>query len=252
MKKPQLVDIVKSVDFLREIYKAGRLSYENNKESGFTIYADESLSNPIVNAAILGEEHSIESEMTEGSSHLPGEGSYLPELHYRLAHVHFHPPASSLHPSKNDIIDCLSAKNANYAIRDSSSDFQKEIIDKNDEFKIIGYEVDYPNPVSIIGIANNNPENIELLVYQAITDEPIEFFDLLNIEDEASILHFFSFKHYFSAPKIVNFLNRLKSFQATYLKVNNGKISRDGLKRLEKFKLIKTRFFPVHYRFREG
>jgi len=253
-KKIELVDIVSGNGFLREIRRAAAMSYNHNKESGFCVYTDEDFSKPYINEAVLGEEHSASSDMVEGHEHEPKKGYHIPPMWYRLIHLHFHPPKSDLHPSKGDIADCLDARIANRNLRDFSSEFQKSIYEG---IKLIGYEVDYANPVSIICLVRDKPEDIELLVYQGITEEPILFEDFCKFvadycnklyggekwkTEDVLVLGFPT--RFKSTKRVVEFLNASNYFQAVDVRIRNGKLSAEDLEKLGRFHLIQTRFFP--------
>ncbi len=250
-----LVDIVRGHDFLREIHRAASLSYDHNKESGFSVYCDEQLSQLYVNRAVLGDDNSIETDMTQGSKHEPKNGAHIPMYSYRLVHVHFHPPKSNLHPSGRDISEYLAARRANVNLRESSS-YEREVYEDEEETKHIGYEIDFPNPTSIIVLVRDKPENIELLVYQGITEEPITFDKfsefvadycqrLYGGEYEPMIFQAFGFPTRFrSTERVVEFLNESNYLQAVDVKIRNGKLLDKDLDKLRKFQLIQTRFFP--------
>ena len=259
-EKIELVDIVRGQDFLREIHRAASLSYEHKKESGFNVYCDEQLSQPYVNRAVLGHDHSMETDMTEEAKHEPQNGFHIPMYNYRLATLHFHPPKSHLHPSGCDIHESLEARRVNVNLRDSSS-YEREVYEDEEEIKKIGYEIDFPNPVSMIGLVRDKPENIELLVYQGITEEPITFDKFSEfVADYCQRLYggeyepmsnwlflfqVFGFPTRFTSTKrVVEFLNDSKYLQAVDVKIRNGKLSDKDLEKLRKFELIQTRFFP--------
>nr|MBI4156125.1 hypothetical protein [Candidatus Woesearchaeota archaeon] len=255
-KKIKLVDIVSGEDFLREIHRAASLSYEHNKESGFSVYTDESFSQPYVNKAVLGEERTASSDMIIGHKHEPNSGYHIPYLFYRLIHLHFHPPKSNLHPSHGDIFDYLNARIANTNLRDSSSsEFERKVYEKEDNTQLKGFKIDYANPISMIGLVRNKPDNIELLVYQGITEEPISIYKfckfvsnyctkLYRIKDfEPEDTEIYGFPTRFrSTKKVVEFLNVSKYLRAINVKIKNGKLSSKDLEKLSKFQLIQTQF----------
>lgn len=262
IEKIELANIVRSDDFLREINRAATISYENNKEAGFNIYTDEHLSQSYVNRAVLGKDHSIETDMTVGpKKHEPKNGFHIPMFNYRLVHVHFHPPKSDLHPSRSDIWECLAASRANVNLRDSSSEFEREVYDDKKETKLIGYERDYPNSVSIIGLVKDDLTNIELLVYQGIIFEQnlfekfCEFVadyceNLYGIEYDSFVIELSGFPTRFrSTKRVLEFLNASKCFQAVDVKIKNGQLSDKDWKKLNKFQLIHTRFFSEEFDF---
>jgi hypothetical protein len=254
-EKIELVDLVKGRDFLREIHRAASLSYEHKRETGFNVYCDEQISQPYVNRAVLGHNTSIETDMTTEAKHEPQYGAHIPMYNYRLVDVHFHPPKSNLHPSGADINENLAARRVGVNLRESSS-HEREVYEDEQETKQIGYEIDFPNPVSMIGLVRDKPENIELLVYQGITEGPITFDTfsefvadycqkLYGGEYEPMIFHAFGFSTRFTSTKrVVEFLNDSKYLQAVDVKIRNGKLSDKDLEKLRKFELIQTRFFP--------
>src|SRR3989344_9547947 len=173
-KKIELVDIVRGQDFLREIHRAASLSHEHKRETGFNVYCDEQLSQPYVNRAVLGHDTSIETDMTQEVKHEPQNGFHIPMYNYRLLGVHFHPPNSNLRPSAPDIKESLNARRVNVNLRESDSQ-ERDVYGDKEKTKLIGYEIDFPNPVSMVGLVRDKPENIELLVYQGTTEDPISF-----------------------------------------------------------------------------
>ncbi len=257
-EKIELVDILKGEDFLREVYRAAQMSYRHNKESGFSIYTDKHFLHQSVNHAVLGKKYSTPSDMTIDHKHKTQKGYYLAPECFRLIDLHFHPPNSHLHPSPGDIYDCLSTRRVNVVLRDSSS--QREIYRDHEEILLRGYEIDYINPVSIIGLVRDNPKNIELLIYQEITEEPITFEMFCKfVADYCQRLYggkkwepieieALGFPTMFrSTKKIIEFLNASAYLQAIEIKIRNGRISNRDLKKLRKFQLIETRLFPIEY-----
>jgi len=222
-KKIELVDIVRGQDFLREIHRAASLSHEHKRETGFNVYCDEQLSQPYVNRAVLGHDTSIETDMTQEVKHEPQNGFHIPMYNYRLLGVHFHPPNSNLRPSAPDIKESLNARRVNVNLRESDSQ-ERDVYGDKEKTKLIGYEIDFPNPVSMVGLVRDKPENIELLVYQGTTEDPISF-------DRFSKF-------------VVDFLNESNYLQAVAVKIRDGGLSDKDLEKLRKFQLIQTRFFP--------
>ena len=255
-KKIELFDIVMEQNFLREIHRAANLSYNYNKESGFIVYIDESLSRPHVNQAILGNDRSIASDITQEFEHHHGTGAHIPAYNYRLVDVHFHPPKSHLHPSGGDINDHLAARIVNLNLIDASTEFQTEIYEDEERTRLKGYQTDFPKLVSIIGLVRDKPEDIELLVYQGISEEPITFDTFSEfVVNYCERVYGYTYDpitfrklgfptRFRSTKKIVEFLNESKYLQSDSINIKNGKLSDKDLEKLKKFQLIQTRFFP--------
>ena len=256
-----LAKIVNGIDFLRELNRAAALSYKGKRESGFVVYSEEALLEPHVNLAVEGEKESISGEMTPildaDCRPKPGTGAYIPIYGYCLVNVHFHPPKSNLHPSMNDIYHHLISWRANINMNEASGEFHRTVYKNKGEFELEGFEVDYVAPVSIIGLARDNPKKIELLVYQGITETPVKLskfcefvsdyqYKLNGRKEDPLDIEFAGFPaaRFNSGKRIAEFLNASKYFQAANLRVNDGKLSEEDLKKLEKFQLIKSRFFP--------
>jgi len=261
-KKIELADIVMSSDFLREICRAAVLSYEHKKESGFSVYCDEQLSQPQINKAIFGRKTSIEAKNKQGF--------YIPMDNYRLVSLHFHPPKSNIYPSGTDIDQSLNERKINVNLRETLSNSKIEVYRDEKKTEQLGYNIDFPNPVCMIGLVRDKPENIEFLVYQGITEEPIKFCkfsnfvadycqrlngrknepiesqetELLRLSQETFFLTFGFPIKFTSTKTILEFLNSSKYLQAADVKIRNGQLSNKDLRKLRKFELIKTRFFP--------
>lgn len=252
----RLADIMGGQEFLREMQRAADISYNNSKESGFVVYIDDTLSHPQVNRAVIGDEHSIDTDMSTDVEYKSNKGAYIPADNYRLVHVHFHPTKSDLHPSEKDINNYLAAKKMNETLRDSA-EFEREVYEDEDEIKLVGHELDFLNSVAVIGLVGDKPENIELLVYQGIPENPVTFYEFCEFVEnyckrlygkgmpDASSIEMLGFPTRFrSTKKVVEFLNASGYFRAVDVKIRNGKISKGDLKKLSQFKLVETKFFP--------
>lgn len=259
-QKISLARIVRGSDFLRELDRAANLSYKGKRESGFVVYSEEALLEPHVNLAVEGEKESISGEMTPildlDRRPKPNTGAYIPTYGYCLINLHFHPPKSNLHPSLNDIYHHLISWRANINMNEASGEFRRRVYKNKEEFELEGFEVDYVSPISIIGLARDNPKKIELLIYQGITEKPVKLsrfcefvseyqYKLNGRKEDPLDIEFAGFPatRFNSGKRIAEFLNASKYFQVTNIRVNNGKLSEEDLKKLEKFQLIKARFF---------
>ncbi len=284
--KFDLSDLAQRPEFLRELGRAAQLTIDHpGEESMFVAYADEHYHAAFVNEAVLGIKipvfHSPElSELVapEGAiaqermqdpkasldvAYEPGKGGYLPQGAYMLISTHFHPVGSDLRPSRPDLLSLLAARKVNYNLREMNGDLDELEDEKEIEISDIEEEdgfVDpddyrpaaylYANPVEVIGLARGNSGSIDLVVYQSITEHPIEpeEFDAhmakalkrrFNADFEPQNpfdLHYpYPFK---SFHEYVDFLNGTERFRVVPMSYENGAIRTEDAEKLRQFQLI--------------
>lgn len=253
MEKINLNEIVQREDFRRELNRAAALSYDYNKESGFCAWTNEKYEKINVNEAVQGGDRTIETDLTEEAYHEEGKGCHIPSECYRVVFVHFHPPKDHLRPSPADIKDILEARRINQNLRDFAEELHKEVYDKNNISK--GYKVKFINPVSITGLVKK-PGEMELLIYQGSTKKTAEIEDFNKFAADyynklygqkgsgwgiKTTRYHFRFK---SPKRVVDFLKTSRYFQAENIRVGKEELSKKAKEKLEKFKLIQTKFFP--------
>ncbi len=226
MKKIDLLKIVRNKDFQKELNKSAELS-NNHRESGFCCYTDENFEINHINKAIVGYERSIASDMTLFLKHEKGKGFYIPQSNYRMVHVHFHPKNSSIIPSRQDLLDNNKSRIANLNLRDGSSAFHKEIYDKHGN--LTRYSLDIINPIGIIGLVKDSIENFDLLIYQEGLSRPLDY-----------ELHEKSFGK-------ISWNLQKGAYDHLLINVTNKKISSDDLKKLNKFRVIQTNYYPNEF-----
>lgn len=247
----ELTDIVAGDEFLPQICAAARLSQQHKAESGFIVHCDEKFGNVVINQAVLGEEYSIKTDMTEGVKCEPQTGVYVQPNGYRLVHVHFHPPETCLFPSESDIKESALARVAGMSLRDD--DFSIHAREARTKYGERGVNMDYPNPVSIIGLVRRRI--VELLVYQWITREPIpvsKFWEFAGTYSRPKVsaedIEMFGFSfiniNNSSPQRAVEFLAASTYLRAVYVRMKNGYLSDKDLEKLKPFHLIKTIFIP--------
>jgi hypothetical protein len=266
-RKINLVDIVTRTDFLNELFKAARMSRTKNKEAGFAVYTNDNFSEISVNRSILGKaeklkewhliQESLPSEFDTDSNLKQGYGLYIPVDHYTLLALHFHTQAGRLAPSGGDIEAILCTRRLNVTLR-NYDEHKREVYKDKEKLNINGYAVDYANPVAAVCVVKKLPKDIDIIFYQGITRKPIDsgkFFKFAawyygklkgkracRFDDD--FFRTFGFFNLFKYTKrALEFLNASKYLRAVDLKIRNGKIKANDLKKLKDFELIQTRFY---------
>ena len=266
-KKINLVDVVTRTDFLKELYKAARMSYAKHKEAGFGVYTDDDFSEISVNRAALGKvgkdkelqmtQHYMSSEFAIASKDKEGQGMRVPVDHYTLLFLHFHPGKDTLIPSSGDIAYLLYLRKFNETLLDSS-ETEREVYKSKKEHILIGYEIDYVNPVAIVCSVGKCWKDIDLIFVQGITMRSIDPDKFLQYaarycnkldgrrtrDLDGDLTAAFGYFHRFrSRNQVLEFLNASKYLQAVNLKIRDGKIKDNDLKKLKDFELVQTRFY---------
>lgn len=238
--------LIQEPEFQRQLRNAAYLSFSHNRESGFAVHSDSSFDSFTINAATLGKERSIFSDMTQIGSHEPGVGYYIPRGNYRLVSIHYHPPFSNFIPSQNDIAEHLSADEANEKLRDYEGGHSFD----DDLYETVAY---YPQSVSLIGVVKKDPTIVDYLIFQS---RPGRFRTILNFEDAVGEYYerihgkpawmspgaeYSVFLRVRSVAGLIKFLNESNLFFAETFKIKNGKISQADLEKLARFRLVYLR-----------
>lgn len=251
-----LKEIMEREDFSRELKRATLISYENNSESGFCVWTDDTYTNYNVNQSIVGKKESIYTDMSQLKKHETGKGFYVPLCCYKAISIHFHPPNSNIKPSIGDIKEYFASLETNKNLGDSNGEHEKSVFKKDrwGEQEVIGEKIEYVVPVHLIGMVRNNPKNYELLIYQAtsVNSQLNRFFQFIidYINKESGVEFTIDMLHllggipvgFWSPKRVVNLLNMSNQFYAETIKIHNNGISKTNLEKLTEFNFILTKF----------
>jgi len=183
------VDIVTDPAFLRNLGQAAQLSYEQDRETAFSVLLEPDLRSFYQSAIVLGN-HTITPlyDAEDMPKNLTTAGGYS----LFGVTVHFHPPNSELTPSFGDMISENQLRRTNREIRQLGNRLKENLIQSGSRLAATyGFDVEKVraavdvdvNNVAVIGLTlgdrgrYRSPRETEIIVYQEVGQEPLSMTD---------------------------------------------------------------------------